>query len=305
MSSPMTPNSPASSHSATACGWIERWVFTDWADSSVASTNLPLGVLVQFPLHRGPVPAAVVEPQRYLDESVHRPVLAVEGGGAPGEIGAIRRLRREFGLRGVDAGDTEHERHPPAGLGQHQPQPVTGPQVEPLGQRERDIDLTGPGRIGETAGKNLPFPEAARDRVTGRCDELGDARGHVERFDHGGVRGLGNPHHRSGREPGEDRVVRIGVDQNIRSPAPAEETGVRGTGPQRPSRSGHHPASKDTDDQRQGQPGPPAAPRLRPQEQPDRGHRTTPPGPPARRLVRRVSPAVSYANPSGARRGGQ
>ena len=40
MSSPMTPNTPASSHSATACGRIERWVFTDWADSSVASTGL-------------------------------------------------------------------------------------------------------------------------------------------------------------------------------------------------------------------------------------------------------------------------
>jgi hypothetical protein len=38
--------------------------------------------LAQFPLHRGPVPAAVVEPQRYLDESVQRPVLEVEGGGA-------------------------------------------------------------------------------------------------------------------------------------------------------------------------------------------------------------------------------
>ena len=128
MSSPMTPNSAASSHSATACGRIERWVFTDWADSSVASTSLPLRVLAQFPLHRGPVPAAVVEPQRYLDESVQRPVLAVEGGGAPGDIGAIPRLRREFGLRGIDAGDMEHERHRPAGRGgQHQPQRVARP----------------------------------------------------------------------------------------------------------------------------------------------------------------------------------
>ena len=42
----MTPNSAASSHSATACGRIERWVFSDWADSSVASTNLPLGFLL-------------------------------------------------------------------------------------------------------------------------------------------------------------------------------------------------------------------------------------------------------------------
>ena len=36
----MTPNSAASSHSATACGRIERWVFTDWVESSVASTSL-------------------------------------------------------------------------------------------------------------------------------------------------------------------------------------------------------------------------------------------------------------------------
>ena len=43
MSTPMTPTSPASSHSATACGRIERSVFTDWAGGSVASTNLPPG----------------------------------------------------------------------------------------------------------------------------------------------------------------------------------------------------------------------------------------------------------------------
>ena len=41
MSSPITPKSAASSHSATACGRIERWVFTDWAESSAASGGLP------------------------------------------------------------------------------------------------------------------------------------------------------------------------------------------------------------------------------------------------------------------------
>ena len=37
-------------------------------------------VPAEFLPHRGPVPAAVVEPQRYLDESVQRLMLAVEGG---------------------------------------------------------------------------------------------------------------------------------------------------------------------------------------------------------------------------------
>ncbi len=37
----MTPNSPASSHSATASGRIERSVFTDCAESSSACANLP------------------------------------------------------------------------------------------------------------------------------------------------------------------------------------------------------------------------------------------------------------------------
>ncbi len=111
----MTPNSAASSHSATACGRIERSVFTDWAEQQSGLHELAVRVLAQFPLHRGPVPAAVVEPQRYLDETAQRPVLAVEGGGAPGDIGAVPRLRREFDLRRVDPGDMEHERHPPAG----------------------------------------------------------------------------------------------------------------------------------------------------------------------------------------------
>ena len=287
MSSPMTPNSAASSHSATACGWIERSVFTDWVESRKACTGLPPTLLLSSWLHRGPVPAAVVEPQRYLGETAQRPVLAVEGGGAPGDIGAVPRLRRELRLRRVDPGDMEHERHRPTGCrAQHQRQRVPRPQVEPLGQGERDIDLAGPGGIGEAARKDLPFPEAAGDRVTGRCDELDDARGHIERLDHRGVRGLGNPHHRSGREPGEARIVRLGGYHGIGRPAPVEETGIGGAGPPRSLRSRHHPSRKDADDQREGEPGPPVAPRLRPQEQPDRGHRTTSPDPGTRRPAR-------------------
>jgi hypothetical protein len=61
-------------------------------------------------------------------------------------------------------------------------------------------------------------------------------------LDHGGVSGLGNLHDGSGREPGEIRGIRLGGDQSIRRPAPVEETGVRGVGPHRPRRSGHHPA---------------------------------------------------------------
>ena len=77
-------------------------------------------VPAEFLPHRGPVPAAVVEPQRYLGKSVQRPVLAVEGRGAPGDIGAVPRLRREFGLRGIDAGDMEHEWHRLAVRGHHE-----------------------------------------------------------------------------------------------------------------------------------------------------------------------------------------
>jgi hypothetical protein len=120
----------------------------------------------------------VVEPQRYLDESVQRPVLALEGRGAPGDIGAIRRLRREFGLRGIDAGDMEHERYRPTGRGgHHQRQRVTGPQVEPLGQGERDVDLAGPAGIRETAGKNLPSEPPGSRFLAGGLD---DARGRAE-----------------------------------------------------------------------------------------------------------------------------
>jgi len=46
MSSPMTPDSAASSHSATACGRIDRWVFTDWAASSEACMGLPCACLL-------------------------------------------------------------------------------------------------------------------------------------------------------------------------------------------------------------------------------------------------------------------
>jgi hypothetical protein len=45
MNSPMMPNSAASSHSATACGRIERSVLTDWSDSSAACTSLPSACL--------------------------------------------------------------------------------------------------------------------------------------------------------------------------------------------------------------------------------------------------------------------
>ena len=192
----MTPNSAASSHSAAACGRIERSVFTDWADSRVASTGLPC-VCCRVPAAPRASPGCrggtAALPGR------NRP--------APGAGGRRRGCPRRYRCRSTAAAGTRSaprrsRRHgtrtaPPAGRGQHQPQRVAGPQVEPLGQGERDVDLAGPGGIGEAAGKNLPFPEAAGDRVTGRCDELDDARGHVERLDHGGVRGLGNPHHRS------------------------------------------------------------------------------------------------------------
>jgi len=42
--------------------------------------------------------------------------------------------------------------------------PVPRPQVGPLGQGERDVDLAGPAGIRETAGKDLPLPELAGDR---------------------------------------------------------------------------------------------------------------------------------------------
>ena len=119
--------------------------------------------------------------------------------------------------------------------------------------------------------------------------KLDDAPVREKNLDHGGVRGLRNPQDGSGREPGEIRGIRLGSDQSIRRPAPVEETSVRGAGPLRPRRSGHHPAGENTDDEREGQPGPPAAPGLRPQEQPDRGHRTPPTGPRARRPVCWVS----------------
>ena len=54
----------------------------------------------------------------------------------------------------------EHERHPPATWST----PAAAgrrPAGGTAGQGERDVDLAGPGGIGETAGKNLPFPEAA------------------------------------------------------------------------------------------------------------------------------------------------
>ena len=40
-SRPITPNSTASSHNATAWRPIERSVFTDWTESSSAWANLP------------------------------------------------------------------------------------------------------------------------------------------------------------------------------------------------------------------------------------------------------------------------
>src|SRR3954447_21855030 len=99
MNSPMMPNSAASSHSATACGRIERSVLTDWSDSSAACTSLP---------------SAVAQPQCYLGESVKRLMLTIKGRGAPGDIGTISGLRRELHLGGMDPGDTEHEGSRPA-----------------------------------------------------------------------------------------------------------------------------------------------------------------------------------------------
>ena len=112
-SRPITPNSAASSHNATACGLIERSVFTDWTAEQLGLDELSVRTLAEFPPDRRPVPAAVPEPQRDLDESGQGRVVPVERGRAPRDEGAVARLRRELGLRGVDPRDAEHERHPP------------------------------------------------------------------------------------------------------------------------------------------------------------------------------------------------
>ena len=244
----------------------------------------------EFPLHCGPVRAAMTQPQCYLGESVERLMLTVEGRGTPGDISAISRLRRELHLGGVDPGDMEHER-PRAAIRcrQHQPQRAARPQVQTLGQGEGDIEVTGAARIGEAPGQDLPLPDGARDRVAGGNEELDHARGHVEVLDHGSVGGLRDPRHGRGRQAGEALEIRVCEDERIGSPAPVEKPGVGGAGSQRPRRSRHDAAGEHAGDQRERQPGPPAAPGFRAQEHPDRDHRMTPPGPRTHLTVRATS----------------
>ena len=218
-------------------------------------------------LDRGRVGMAPGQAQHCLGERLRcRPVRLPEGRGGPDGGRPGIEPGRELGRRGLDPDDVECERRGPALPGrQHDAQGVPWFQLPRLRQQERDNDLIGPARIGEPPGDDLLFPEAARDQVVFRGEQVDVVRGQqADRPD------VGHLHARQAGEglaPDGGKVRRVPGNHQVGRLAPGQEAGVGGIGPPGTGGRGRDHTGERADEQGHAQPAAPASAQLGQEEE--------------------------------------